>query len=112
MKWIDLVKLLAPIVISAIPNKHVQQLGPVIVAGIGEAQQIPGASGAEKKAHVIAMTNLGAAGINAAAGKEVVNPAETAAAASQVIDTIVGVTNLVHGATTAAAEVTDAGPNA
>lgn len=98
MKWLELVKALAPIILAAVPNQHVQTLGPVIVGGITEAESMHGASSAEKRAHVLRLAHFGAEGVNAAAGKDMI-PAGTEAAVGKAIDAIVDAANLVHART-------------
>ena len=89
-----LVRQIAPIVLAAVPNG--QKLGPVIntiTAAIEEAEQIPGATGAEKKDHVLKITAAGVAVANAAGAK--LNDAEIAAIAGNGIDAVVGAVNAV-----------------
>lgn len=94
MRWLELIKLIVPIVIPIV-NPKLAPLAPVIANGIAEAEQVPGASGAEKLQHVTNLATTAAQGINAVAPGTVdeqhVN--ETVQAA---IGTIVGVTNILH----------------
>lgn len=77
-----------PIIAALVPG------GPMIAAvvahGINEAEHIPGASGADKKAHAIALVHDGLAGLNAglaASGKApVADPIELEHAVSEGID--------------------------
>lgn len=96
MKWLDILKVVGPIVAMSIPGA--QPLVPVIVAAIGEAEAIPGASGAEKKAHVVNVAIAAAEGVNVAAKKQIMDPTTVSQTTSSAIDTIVGVTNLVQQA--------------
>ena len=94
-KWLELVKLLAPIIVaSTVPGGAV--LGPLIAHGISEAEKMKGATGSEKKAHVLNLVSDGVAGINTAKGQEVLDPSATVDAASKAIDTTVAVVNLVN----------------
>lgn len=61
---------------------------PTILAGIAEAQKIPGATGAEKKAHVIALVS-GAADALAIAKPGKTDKAELIGIASTTIDTVI-----------------------
>lgn len=94
-KWISLVLNLAPLVLMAIPGMPAV-LVPTIVHAIQEAQQIAGASGADKKAHVLAVAADAVTAVNEAKGKAVINPAVVPTVVSQGIDTAIGVINLVQ----------------
>lgn len=97
MKWLDTVKAIAPILISVI-NPALAPVASVIAAAIGEAEQIPGATGADKKSHVLAIVTDAATAINAAAKKVVLDPASMGAAAGAAIDTVISIVNLIHKA--------------
>jgi hypothetical protein len=94
MNWLDLVKLIAPIVVAAtVPHGAV--LGPLIATGISDAEQLAGAKGPEKKAHVLELVTDGVIAINTAKGIEVFDPAAVGAAASGAIDATVTIVNLI-----------------
>lgn len=98
MKWLDLVKLIAPAIVAAtVPGGPV--IGGLIVHGIDEAEQIAGASGAEKKAHVLEIVRSGLEGANAglaAAGRPTLPATAILDAANKGIDTTIATVNLVH----------------
>lgn len=95
LNWLDLVKLLAPIVVAAtVPHGAV--LGPLIATGISDAEQLMGASGAEKKAIVLGLVTDGVIAINAAKGTEVLDPSAVHVAASEAIDLTVRMVNLIR----------------
>lgn len=53
-KWLTIAQFLAPAVLLAVPHgEKIAPYVPIITTGIQEAEQIPGASGADKKAHVV-----------------------------------------------------------
>ncbi len=95
MNWLDLVKFLAPIILSKI-NPHLGQVSDSIVTGISEASLIKGATGEQKLAHAVNITNAAVAAINAGTGKELINPTIINEAAGHAISTIVDVTKLIH----------------
>lgn len=101
-KWLTLAANLAPLILGAIPGLHAALI-PAIVAGIQDAEALPSASGADKKAHVLGLVNDAVAGINASTSKTTLDPTTTLTTASAAIDTTVGVINLIHGAQTAPA---------
>ena len=96
-KWLDLLKTLGPVVVAAtVPGGAI--LAPIIVGAIAEAEKLPGATGAEKKAAALKLVKAGAAGTNAVAGRVVVDPTEAGTAAEKGIDTVVTVVNIAHKA--------------
>lgn len=96
-QWFSLVMNLAPLVLAAVPGMP-PVLIPTIVHAIQEAQQIQGASGAAKKAHVLAVATDAVTAVNGAKGTTVINPAVVQGAVSSGIDTTIGVINLVQQA--------------
>ncbi len=94
MKWLELIKFLTPIILSAI-NPHLGQAANSIVQGIAEAEQIKGASSQDKLNHAVNITNSAVAAINAGTGKTLIDPVIVNAAAGHAISTIVDVTNLL-----------------
>lgn len=96
-KWFDFVKSFAPIVVAlTVPSGAV--LAPLIVQGIVEAEGLAGATGVQKKAHVLALVALSVLAVNTAKGSEVLDPLVVHAAAESAIDTTIAVVNLVHRA--------------
>lgn len=94
MNWLDLVKLIAPIVVAAtVPHGAV--LGPLIATGISDAEQLAGAKGAEKKAHVLELVTDGVIAINTAKGIDVFDPAAVGVAADRAIDDTIEIVNLI-----------------
>lgn len=93
-KWLGLLKMLAPIIVTTINPK----LGPIagnIVEGIEEAEHIGGASGKDKLQHVQNIGKILANQVNTAQGKEVINEDELDSAIEEVASTVVSVVNLV-----------------
>lgn len=86
-KFATLVSQLGPIILPAagVPPA----LTGLIIHGITVAEQIPGASGSEKKAHVTELVKTGAEGVNAATGHPTVDAAQVSGAVSQGIDAVI-----------------------
>lgn len=92
------VRVFAPIVLPMIPHgDKIAPLIPTITGAIEEAEAIKGASGAEKKAHVLAIVQAGVATANAT-GHVTLNPAEVGAIASNGIDAVIGAVKAVEQA--------------
>jgi hypothetical protein len=97
-KFIDVVKFIAPVVLLAVPGgAAIAPLIPVITHAITEAEQMKGASGAEKKKHVLEITAASVTTLNAS-GKVHLNPAEVAQVASDGIDAVIGTVHVIEGA--------------
>lgn len=97
-KFLTLLNLLGPAVLLNVKGgEKIAPLVAVITSAIGEAQQIKGATGAEKKAHVLA---IAAAAVTVAntSGKVQLDPEEVQTVASDGIDAVVGVLHVVQGA--------------
>lgn len=96
MKWRDIVRIVVPVVLSLIPaGRQYTALIPVIVNGIDEAEAIKGASGADKKQHVLNLVANAVDAINGAAGKTVLGATAAQVVAGNLIDAAVSVVNLV-----------------
>lgn len=95
MNWLDLVKFLAPIILSKI-NPHLGQVSDSIITGISEGEAMRNASSNDKLVHAVNITNAAVAAINAGTGKELINPTIVNNAAGHAISTIVDVVNLIH----------------
>ncbi len=98
MKWLDLVKNLAPFILAAVPGIP-PVLIPAIVHGITVAEGLPGATGVQKKAAVIELVSTGLQTANTMAGKAVIDESSSIAAVSQGIDATVNAINAVHSVT-------------
>jgi hypothetical protein len=97
-KFISIVRLLGPVVLAAVPGgQKIAPLIPTITGAIEDAEAIQGATGAEKKAHVLAIVEAGVATANAT-GKVTLDPAEVAAIADTGIDTVVQTIKVVEKA--------------
>lgn len=92
-KWLEVLKSVAPMVLAFTP---LAPIVPAIVVGIAEAEKIPGASGAEKLAHVQKIARQAAEAANAQAGHEVINPDEMDQASAAAISTAVTIVNMTH----------------
>lgn len=99
MNWFMLFAQLAPVLLNLIPGlqKH-PNVQNAIVTGITEASALPGASNADKKAHVVAMVAAAAPAIDDAVGHTTVDAKALTDAASAAIDTTINVINLIHQA--------------
>lgn len=94
-KFADIAKVVAPVVLSVVPGVP-PVLGPIIGHAIGEAEQIKG-SGADKKAHVLAVVN-DALQTAQAAGKPIGDPNVIVPAVSAATDAVVASVNAVKAA--------------
>ena len=86
-RFLDVLKVVGPIALSAV-NPVLGPVASVIVHAIGEAQQIDGATGPEKKAHVMNIADAAVVAYNGAAGKVVLDPAAVHEAADEGVDTV------------------------
>jgi len=93
--WLKLVEQIAPIALSVTP---LAPIAPFIALGIKTAEQIPGASGADKLALATTIAQSGVAAINAQAGHQEIDPMLVNQAIAQGIGTVVAVVNTVHAA--------------
>jgi hypothetical protein len=98
-KFLAVVAQVGPIILAATPGgeKIPTDLIPKIVGAIGEAQAIKGASGAEKKAHVMNVLRTGVEVANAT-GKVKLDADEIQSVASTGIDNVVATVKIVQGA--------------
>lgn len=97
-KFLNIVKVIAPLVLANVKGgDKIGALIPTITDGIAEAEQIHGASGAEKKAHVLNIVKAGVETANAT-GKVTLDPAEVHEVASDGIDAVVGAIHVIDGA--------------
>jgi hypothetical protein len=98
-KFLAVVAQIGPVILAATPGgeKIPADLIPKIVGAIGDAQQIKGASGEEKKRHVMSILAAGVDVANAT-GKVKLDTAEIQAVASTGIDNVVATVKIVQGA--------------
>ena len=95
-KFGDIAKVVAPLVISLVPGVP-PGIGPLVGHAIGEAEAIKGATGAEKKAHVLGVVK-DALDTAAAAGKPIGDSAVIVPAVSQATDAVVASVNAIKAA--------------
>src|SRR4051794_37381771 len=97
-KWFQLITGLAPLILANVKGgDKITPVIPVIVAGIQEAEQIAGASGADKKDHVLKTVDAGVAAANAT-GKVHLDPGEVQQIAGHGIDVVINTMHAVEGA--------------
>lgn len=94
-RWLQVVLQVAPVILIAVPGIP-PVLVPLIVHGITEAQKIPGASGAVKKATVLAIVADGIAATNSVKPGTIPDPAAVIVAAGLGIDTTIATVDLIH----------------
>ena len=92
MKWFEIVKLVLPIVGIVVPGAA--PLVPMIMGGIHEAEQLPGADGPTKKAHVMNIVADGAQAASAT-GKVAIDPTTAVAITEKVFDVVDAVHKVV-----------------
>lgn len=97
MKWLDVAKGALPLVALLYPPAA--PLIPFILAGAHEAEQLPGASGEQKRDHVINIVVTAAQG--AASQGVPVNPQTAAATTLAVFNVVDGVKQTVKDVTSA-----------
>lgn len=98
-KFLSIVEVVGPVVLASVPHgEKIAPMIPTITNAIGEAEQIKGASGAEKKAHVLSIVQAGVATANAT-GKVTLDPAEVATIASHGVDAVIGTVHAIEHAT-------------
>ena len=93
--WLHLVEQLAPMVLMFTP---LAPIAPFVAQGISLAEQIPGATGEQKKSFAMQLALMGAQATNLAKGHELLVPDQLQAMTGSTIDLIVAATNLVHRA--------------
>jgi hypothetical protein len=97
-KWLELVKVLAPTILTVVP--HADRIGPfvpLVLHGIEVAEGMKGATGADKKAAAIDLIATGLLGANAT-GTVKIDVEGVTTAASSAIDAIITAANGVHKA--------------
>lgn len=97
-KFLSLVTSLAPIILTAVPGgAAITAIVPVITNAIVEAEQIPGATGAAKKAHVLEIVAAGVTAVNAT-GKVKLDPVAVQTIAGTGIDNVISTIHVIEGA--------------
>lgn len=97
-KFLQIVSMIGPGVLMLVPGgAAIAPLVPVIIHAIGDAEQIKGATGAEKKAHVLAIADAAVTVANTT-GKVTLDPVQVQAVAGQGIDAVIGTVAIVQGA--------------
>jgi len=94
-KWLEVLAQVGPGVLKFTP---LAPIAPEVIAAIGEAQQMPGATGPEKLAHVVNIATEAAQATNAQAGRVVIDPVAMQSTAATAISTVVQVTKMVEAA--------------
>lgn len=97
-KWATFLKIARTVGPVALQFTPLAPIAGTVAAAIGEAEQIEGASGSEKLAHVTAIAISAAQAANEQAGHQVIDPAMVAATAQSAISTAVGAIKIVHDA--------------
>ncbi len=99
MNWKQIVNLLTPIVVPILLSKvpHGALLAPIVASAITTAEDMTGQSGAQKLAAAQQITDLGIAGINAAAGTTKIDPVAVHQTLADGISAVVSAANLIHG---------------
>ena len=92
-KWLKVLEQIGPMILLATP---LAPIAGAVIAGIQLAESLPGATGDQKRQIVQQIVAVAAAGANAQAGTPRLDPATASTVAGDVIDSIVGVTNLIH----------------
>lgn len=96
-KFLFLVNALAPLVLANVKGgDKVAEFIPIVTDGIIAAEQIKGATGAEKKAHVLDLVAAGVAGANAT-GKVKLDASAVTTAAGDGIDAVIGAIHAIEG---------------
>lgn len=95
-RFADIAKAVAPVALVFVPGVP-PSIGPLIGHAIAEAEAIPGASGADKKAHVLGVVK-DALDTAAAAGKPLGDASVIVPAVSQATDAVVASVNAIKAA--------------
>ena len=96
-KTLMLINLLAPIALANVKGgEKVSQFIPIVTNGIIAAEQMKGATGAEKKAHVLEIVTAGVQASNAT-GKTAIDVHEVVTAAGAGIDATISAVHAIEG---------------
>jgi hypothetical protein len=97
-KFLAVVAQVGPVVLAAVPGgQKIGAIIPQVVDAIGEAEQIKGATGAEKKAHVLNVVRT-AVNVANSSGRVKLDSAEVEAVASAGVDAVIGTVHVIDGA--------------
>ncbi len=97
-KWSGILAGVIPMILFLVPGgAAIAPLAAVIMKGMMDAQQKPGASGAEKKAYVLTLVQDAAVGTNLVKAGTI-DPTLTVQAASQAIDAVITTVNAIQKA--------------
>lgn len=99
--WLNIVRIIGPLIAGTVggsKGQAIAQITPIIIDGIVEAEQLPGASGEDKKRHVLNLVEKGATVTDTLTGTDALPTAATVEAAGHVIDAIVDVADRVEAA--------------
>lgn len=91
--WLKLVGQIAPIALAATP---MAPLAPYIAIGVQQAEQMEGATGAQKLAKAVEIAKTGIAAADAQAGRQIIDPAAADAAITAGVNAVVGTVNIIH----------------
>lgn len=95
-QWLAIAALLAPAVLTRVKGgEKIAPFIPAITQGVIEAEQIKGASGAQKKAHVLNLVPV-AVGVANATGKTHLDPVVIGSIVDSGIDAVIKAVNAVH----------------
>lgn len=97
-KWATFLKIARTIGPVALQFTPLAPIAGAVTVAIGEAEQIEGASGADKLAHVTNIAIEAANAANAQAGHVVIDPLAVQQEAAKAISTAVGAIKIVHDA--------------
>ncbi len=97
-KWSTFFRIAGTVGVQALKLTPLAPIADPVAIAIAEAQQIEGASGAEKLAHVTNIAIDAANAANAQAGHQVIDPAQIAATAQHAISTTYDAIKLIHDA--------------
>ncbi len=105
-------KILAQVGPTVLMFTPLAPIAQAVTLAIGEAEQIPGATGQQKLGHVVAIAVSAAQAANVEAGRQVVDPLLVVKTAQDAVSTTVDAVNLVHGARSVQAVVNATPPAA
>src|SRR6266446_4701448 len=93
--FLEIVARVAPLTLALIPGVGAA-IAPFVAMAIAQAEHIPGATGPQKLQAAVAITKQGFAGLNAAAGHEVIDPVLSDDALAHGISAVVDVTKMIQ----------------
>lgn len=94
-QWSGILTMVLPLVLMLVPGgQAIAPLAGVILKGMMDAQQKPGATGASKKAFVLALVQDAAAGTNLVK-PNTIDPALVVEAAGHAVDAVITTVNAI-----------------